>query len=269
MFIDVAVMEKFIRIGDVNVFYREEGSGSPILLVHGNGLAHGQWKHNISALSRYYKVYAPDLPGFGQSDKPDVNYGRDYYVNFLVSFMEALGLPCVAIAGSSFGGSIAASFSALYPDKVSALILSDASGLTANGLSKNKEVYNFFLSLLIRSRNLYCRQLFFDGNQSTLLEDTTLVTDSKETRGAFMKNCNAMLQYDERYVKSLMGIKAPTLVIWGMDDLLLPVSDAEKYGKLIPGSRVIIFDKCGHIPNVEQYARYNTAVFDFLASLRL
>lgn len=262
-------MEKQIDVGGLKINYQVEGSGNPILLVHGNGLSHGQWKHNIGHLSKYYKVYAPDLPGFGLSDKPDAEYGRDYYVDFLRSFMEAVGILKSAIIGSSFGGSIAASFAARYPDMVTGLVLSDASGLTPNGITKNKEVSGFFLSLMVRSRNLYCRPLFFNGNLSSLLDDTILVTDLKETRNAFMKNCNAMLETDDRYVKLLMGIRAPTLIIWGEDDILLPTSDAEKYGTLIPHATVKIFDKCGHMPNVEQYARFNSAVFDFLAGIKL
>src|SRR5208337_1481562 len=155
-------------------------------------------------ISRYYQVYAPDLPGFGQSGKPNVEYGLRYYVDFLGSFMDALGIPKAVIVGSSFGGAIAASFAASRPDRVTALVMADATGLTPNGITKNKELTNLFLNLMMRSRKLYCRPMFYDSRSISLLEDTLMVTDMKETRGAFTKNCHSILYHDPGYIHSLM-----------------------------------------------------------------
>lgn len=261
-------MEEYVDVEGVKVYYQAEGSGSAVILIHGNGLSRGQWKFNVGSLSRYYKVYVPDLPGFGLSDKPDVEYGLEYYVHFLGSFMDALNLTKTALVGSSFGGAIAAVFAARYPDRVTGIVLSDPTGLVPDSLSRNKELYNTFLSLMTRSRRLYCRPMFYDSSAMKALEGTQLVTDSKESRDAFMKNCKAILRYDPGYVKTLMAIAAPTLIIWGEDDLLLPSYDAEKYKELIHNSRVIIIDHCGHIPNVEKHGEFNGAVLNFLATLK-
>ncbi len=261
-------MEAYASVCGVKLYYEAEGSGKAVILVHGNGLSHGQWKLNIKPFSRYYRVYAPDLPGFGQSDKPDAGYGVRYYVEFLRSFMDAMGMERAAIVGSSMGGAIAAVFASLYKDRVSGLVLCDPTGFVPEAISRNKELYNAFIGLMIRSRRLYCRPMFYNSSAMRLLEGTSMVTDSKESRDAFMKNCKAILQYDPEYVRSLMSITAPTLIIWGEDDLLLPSDDAEKYRSLIAGAKVKIIPYCGHMPNVERHEEFNSAVLSFLGGIK-
>jgi pimeloyl-ACP methyl ester carboxylesterase len=261
-------MEEFVEVDGVKVNYRAEGSGSAVILIHSNGLSLGQWKYNVGPFSKYYRVYAPDLPGFGLSDKPDAEYGVNYYVDFLMSFMDVLRIQKAALVGSSLGGAVAATFAARYPGRVTGIVLADPTGLVPDGLSRNKELYNVFLSLMIRSRRLYCRPMFYDSSAMKALEGTQLVTDSKESRDAFIKNCKAILLYDPGYINALMSITAPALIIWGEDDLLLPAEDAQKYKKLIPGSKVKIVGYCGHMPNVEKHGEFNSAVLDFLAGLK-
>ncbi len=261
-------MEGYVDVGGVKACYRAEGSGSAVILIHSNGLSLGQWKHNVGPIAKYYKVYAPDLPGFGLSDKPDAEYGVGYYVNFLRAFMDALGIQKAALVGSSLGGAVVATFASRYPGRVSCIVLADPTGLVPEGISRNKELYNVFLALMIRSRKLYCRPMFYDSSAMRALDGTQLVTDSKESRDAFVKNCKAILAYDPEYPKALMSIKAPALIIWGEDDLLLPAEDAQKYCKLIPGSKVKVIGYCGHIPNVEKHAEFNALVLDFLAGVR-
>ncbi len=260
-------MEEYVDVGGVKVHYTVEGSGSAVILIHGNGLSGGQWKLNIGPLSKYYKVYAPDLPGFGLSDKPDAGYGVDYYVDFLKGFMDALEMPKAALVGNSMGGAVAATFAARYPDRVSGLVLSDPTGFVPEGIPQNKELYNAFLSLMIRSRRLYCRPMLYDSSNMKLLENTLLVTDSKESRNAFVKNCKDILHFNGSYAGTLMAISAPTLIIWGEDDLLLPAGNAEKYKGLIAGSKVKLIERSGHMPNVEKHAEFNAAVLSFLGGI--
>ncbi len=261
-------MEGYVDVGSVKVYYQAEGSGAAVILIHSNGLSLGQWKYNVGPIAKYYRVYAPDLPGFGLSDKPDAGYGVEYYVSFLRAFMDALRIPKAALVGSSLGGAVAAAFAARHPDRVTGIVLADPTGLVPDNLSRNKELYNVFVSLMIRSRRLYCRPMFHDSSAMRALEGTRLVTDSNESRDAFIKNCKAILEYDPEYVKALMSIAAPALVVWGEDDLLLPAEDAKKYNELIPGSKVKIIGYCGHMPNVEKHGEFNALVLDFLACIK-
>ena len=262
------LMEGYTDIDGLQVHYQAEGSGGAVILIHSNGLSLGQWKHNVGPLSKYFKVYVPDLPGFGLSDKPDIEYGVEYYVNFLGAFMDALGIRKAALVGSSLGGAIVAAFAARHPGRVTGLVLADPTGLVPVGLSRNKELYNVFVSLMVRSRRLYCRPMFYDSGAMKALEGTQLVTDSKESRDAFVKNCKAILNYDPGYIKALMSITVPALIIWGEDDLLLPAEDAQKYCELIPGAKVKLIGYCGHMPNVEKHQEFNALVLDFLAGIR-
>ncbi len=257
-------MEEYVDVGGLKVYYTVEGSGSAVILIHGNGLSGGQWKLNIGPLAKYYKVYAPDLPGFGLSDKPDMEYGVDYYVGFLGRFMDSIGVQKATLVGNSMGGAVAAKFAARCPERVAGVVLSDPTGFVPDSLSRNKELYNAFLGLMIRSRRLYCRPMLYNSANMRLLDDTKLVTDSKESRDAFVKNCRSILQYDGSYSGTLMAISAPALIIWGEDDLLLPAEDAEKYKGLIAGSKVKVIERCGHMPNLERHDEFNAAVLDFL-----
>ncbi len=259
-------MECHTYVGGVKVFYQTEGMGEPVILIHGNGLSHGQWKYNIGTLSKSHKIYALDLPGFGLSDKPEVNYGVQYYVEFLRSFIDARHISNPIIIGHSMGGAVAAGLAAKYPQEVAGLALSDATGISPVGTLYSKELFDVFFSLSARSRKLFCRSMFYDGPASSLLDDIMLVSDNKESRNAFIKNCRDMMMYDSYRISLLKSITAPTLIMWGRNDMLLPVSDAQKYHDSIPGSSVKLFDKCGHIPNVERYEEFNRTVDEFLSA---
>jgi pimeloyl-ACP methyl ester carboxylesterase len=261
-------MEDRVDVDGIKVFYRVEGKGEPVILIHGNGLSHGQWKYNIEPMARAYTVYAPDLPGFGLSDKPGVEYSILYYVDFLHSFMDSVGISRSAIAGHSFGGAIAAGFAARHPERTSGLVLSNATCITPVGTSYNKELFSVMLNLMVRNRKIFCRPMFYSGVASSMLDDVVLVTDKKESRKAFFLNCQEIMQYSAGYVDSLKMIKAPTLVIWGQNDMLLPPSDAEKYHEHIRGSSVKLIDHCGHMPNVEKYMEFNDAILEFLNSVK-
>ncbi len=258
-------MEAHENVGGVKVFYRTEGTGEPVILIHGNGLSHGQWKYNIGSLSKSHKVYAPDLPGFGLSDKPEVDYGVPYYVEFLRSFIDALHISKPVIIGHSMGGAVAAGIAAAYPQDIAGLALSDATGITPVGKLYSKELFDVFFNLTSRSRKLFCRSMFYDGPASSLLDDTMLVADNKESRDAFMKNCRDIMIYDSHRISLLKSITAPTLIMWGRNDMLLPASDAQKYQDSIPGSSLKIFDRCGHIPNVERHEEFNSTVNAFMS----
>lgn len=261
-------MEDYLTVEGVRVYHQAEGSGPAVVLLHGNGLSHGQWKLNIGPLSRYYRVYAPDLPGFGLSEKPDADYGVNYYVGFLRSYLDALSLPKATIVGNSMGGEVAALFASRHPGRVSGIVLSSPTGFVPRIVEQNKEMYNLYINIMVRSRGLYCRPMFYDSSAVKHLEDTPLVTDSKESHAAFIKNCRDIQQTDPGYTSALLNIEAPTLILWGRDDLLLPADYATKYKELIAGSKVSVFDQCGHMPNVEKAPEFNSAVLGFLATLR-
>jgi pimeloyl-ACP methyl ester carboxylesterase len=258
-------MEAHADVDGIKVFYRTEGSGEPVILIHGNGLSHGQWNYNIGPISGSHKIYAPDMPGFGHSDKPDAEYGLSYYVDFLRSFMDSAGIPQASFIGHSFGGAIVAGFATRYPTYVNSLVLSDATGVSKAGTLFNSGFLNILMNMMTVNRKIYCRPLFYNPVSSSLLDEVVLVTDEKKIRKAFLKNCEEISRYDSRYIESLHSITVPTLIIWGRNDVLLPISDAMKYNELISSSYLKLIDECGHLPNVEKYMEFNKLVIDFLS----
>ena len=118
---------EYLQIGDIRVRYLDRGTGQTAILVHGLGGSIESWANNIDALSREVRVIAIDLPGFGQSDKPKLNYTIKFYRDFLASFIEQLELR-VTLVGSSLRGQIAAELAIVRPDLVQRLVLISPAG---------------------------------------------------------------------------------------------------------------------------------------------
>ena len=118
-----------VRVGGINTHYVVAGDGRPLLLFHGLGASVVTWRDNIGPLSKAFRVYAVDLPGHGDSDKPDIDYATDTMVQFVKDFIESLNLERPAIIGSSVGGALALMTALRHPDLVSGLVLVDSASL--------------------------------------------------------------------------------------------------------------------------------------------
>src|SRR4051812_41345985 len=120
---------KFIQIDSMNVHYRIEGQGKPIVLIHGTGACLQSWDEWTDTLKKYYKVVRLDMPGFGLTGpRGDKDYSIKTYVAFLDEFLKAKGIDSFALAGNSLGGEIAWNYAAAFPGKVTHLILVDPGG---------------------------------------------------------------------------------------------------------------------------------------------
>jgi pimeloyl-ACP methyl ester carboxylesterase len=258
-------MDKVATINGINIFYQVEGQGEPVILLHGNGLSHDMWKFNIGPMSRRFRVFAPDLPGFGRSDKPDADYGVEYYINFLKSFMDALQIEKAALVGHSFLGVVAATFAVRNPGRVTKLVLADACTIISMRGSVYKIALKAGLWTMARSRKAFYGQLLYDGALGSRLDGVWLVPDSKGSRRAFYRNCREILDINLDYLWLLGQIKAPTLVLGGNCDRLVPPAGIKKYGELIRGSKTVFFERCAHLPNLEKPDEFNTEVSGFLA----
>ncbi|HUL62764.1 MAG TPA: alpha/beta hydrolase [Methanocella sp.] len=258
-------MDEVAIVNGLSIAYRVEGHGEPVILLHGNGLSGAMWKYNIGQLARRFQVFAPDLPGFGRSDKPDADYGVEYYVAFLRSFMDALQIEKAALVGHSLLGVVAATFAARYPGRVTKLVLADACGVISLGSPVYKAALKVGLRATARSRTMFQMQLLHDGGLGPRLDGVPLVTDGKESRRAFYRNCREVLDVDLNYLWLLGQVRAPVLVLGGSCDRLVPPRGIRKYGEIIRGSRTVFFEKCAHLPNVENPEKFNAEVIGFLA----
>ena len=126
------VEDGWVEVDGLHVHYQKAGEGNaPVLLLHGGGYdsASLSYKHAVGPISEHHRVFAPDWPGYGESDKPDMEYNTEYFVGFLDRLMDALGLEKASLVGISMGGAISLGFSLRSPQRVEKLVLVDSHGL--------------------------------------------------------------------------------------------------------------------------------------------
>lgn len=244
------------------------GSDPPIVLLHGGGLDRAvlSWKHTIPALATDRRVYAPDWPGFGASDPPDVPEGAittDYFLTVLERFRAALGVEEVTLCGISMGGGVALGYSLTYPERVSRLVLIDSYGL--GGVIPGGRLGSLFVRFpsvseavfeaLARSRRLTAltaRGVVARGNLDATLvremHETAQRPGAADTWRAFQRNDVRPEGLRTNYLDRLPDLSVPTLLIHGERDPLVPVEWAIRAGTLIPDAEVRAIPDCGHWP---------------------
>lgn len=244
------------------VHYLDAGQGPVLVLVHGLGASSESWRDSIRYLARGYRVVALDLPGYGKSDKPRSDYSIEYHVAALNDFIDALGAGKVALVGNSMGGWISAITALNHPEKVSHLILVDSAGLrrdsTAFSVNLNPATKEEMRALLL---SLFADKAFV--TEKLVNDQWEYRKDTRYTVQATLESLKTKLPLlDDR----LKNIKVPTLIIWGREDTLTPFTDAERFAKGIPGSKLVVLDNTGHIPQVEKPAAFYRAVKGFVRS---
>jgi len=258
--------EKTIAVFGQTIKYWDVGSGPVVVLVHGLGSAKDlDWARVVAPLSQKYRLLVPDQIGFGHSDKPLLDYKIQTYVDFLNEFLRELKIERASLVGESLGGWI----SALYVVEVSGgahlvpvqkLVLVDAAGL-----QQDKPIPNLNPSTLEDMRKLM-EVVFYDTSWLSepmlhqIFADKLAKHDGYTVRSILSNPTLA----SERLDSTLAQIKVPTLVVWGKQDALLPISSGERYAAGIPGAQLVSFDQCGHVPPVEKTAEFVTALTTFL-----
>ncbi len=247
---------------DTVVHYLEAGQGPVLILIHGLGSSASVWRDDIDLLAASYRVIALDLPGYGKSDRPKADYSVEYQAGAVKEFIEALGVDKVTLAGNSLGGWIAALVALDSPDKVSRLVLVDSAGLRREAartdVPLNPATREEEKALLLA--------LFADKakvTESLLNEQWDYRKDVRSTVQATMESFKTKAPFlDSR----LRDIKVPTLIIWGKQDLLVPLDIADRFARGIRGSKLIVIDNAGHLPQVEQPKAFTRAVKVFVKS---
>jgi 2-hydroxy-6-oxonona-2,4-dienedioate hydrolase len=252
--------------------YLEAGRGEPIILLHGTGGEGARWMPTIQGLAAAnFRVIAIDQIGFGQSDKPLTIYHSGVFAGFLSQFMKTIGVPKAAIIGQSMGAGVALYLAVHHPEMVERLVLVDGGGYrsaaetqTAPPNWHNRQIAN--AGTLEESRE-YLEKLYYDHSFVTdkLVEQNLILRLRSASTTESMQTANDRglggVTEDE-----LREIKAPTLLIWGMNDPLSSVANADKLNGAIKDSRKILFEKAGHYPFLEHADKFIQAVLEFLKS---
>lgn len=276
--------DRYVDVNGARTRYRAAGDGGPpLVLIHGLGASAEIWYANMDALSAHHRVYAPDLPGFGRTEMPPaMDFTPAAYSGFLLDFMTALGIGRAALVGHSLGGGVALRAVLDDPDRVDRLVLVSSAGLGRD------------VSLPLRVASLpFFDRVFFKPPLAVFIHFIhRLVYDPAAITPGF-----ARLYYEMffqpgsiraftgilRAIATLHGarpgvlqpireglgtITAPVMILWGRQDRILPVRQGIDAAGRIPGARLHVFERCGHMPNLEYPEEFNRLVLDFLAEDR-
>ena len=260
-----AQTSKEIAVFGQKIHYVEAGSGPTVILLHGLGGSTQVWQLNIAALAEKYHVVVPDQIGFGKSDKPLVNYRIRTYVDFLDQFCKQLKIERASLVGNSMGGWIAIAFTAAFPDRVDKLVLVNAAGYKP---PKNLDTRTFYgLNPTTREgmRMLLAKIFYNKLFQSDAAIDQAIATRLAAGDGYTINSITESIIRGEDFIDdAVKTIKRPTLILWGRQDGVVMLTEAEHFRRDIDHSQFAVFDQCGHMPQIEKAAEFNAAVLKFL-----
>lgn len=256
-----------LQVGNLRVRYADRGSGDPVLLIHGLGGSIESWTNNIEELAKRMRVVAIDLPGFGQSDKPKISYTIRFYRNFVARFVNKLQIARISMVGSSLGGHVAAETAISRPALVKKLVLISPAGALPRSFKGSPTLWRYVRVLDAKSVREVKKALYAVDNKPVDGSYAKAVFEKFSMPGAKAAFLSALMgsAHAPRLTNRLHKIKAPTLLLWGKEDTMIPVKFAEPFVRM-KNCRMVLLENCGHRPHVERPELFNRLVADFLLS---
>jgi pimeloyl-ACP methyl ester carboxylesterase len=245
--------------------YVKTGSGPALLLLHGLACDHSTWEPVIESLSRHYTVIAPDLLGHGESAKPRADYSVGGYANGMRDLLTVLEVDTVTVVGHSFGGGVAMQFAYQYPERTERIVLIGAGGvsqavspaLRAASLPGAQLVLGMLglPGMRVQTEAVVWALTRLDHPLGRDAEDLVRLVDAlpdATSRSAFLRTLRAVVDLRGQVVTMLdrcyLTAGMPTLLLWGADDMIVPVEHAQLAHDAMPGSRLEVFEGAGHFP---------------------
>ena len=269
----------FLDVDGYKIRCAIRGQGANLVLIHGLGGSLEWWKYNFDYLSLKYRVIVFDFPGFGYSTKPQTGLSLDLASSFMRSFLDTLNLLSFSLIGNSLGGLIALYVASDLEERVDNLILVSNAGFSQelSFLLRLASLYpcgeiafalrNFFTARLFLSR------LFYDSRKLPveLINCVLEIFDNHLSRKFCLQVLRSGVDLGGLKDKILGAIKEravrltlPTLIIWGRNDKIIPVSQAYQGRDLIRNSDLFIFENCGHLPQIEKRDEFNQLIVNYL-----
>ena len=277
--------DRMVDVGGISTRYWVEGSGSPVVLIHGLSNSIEHWLLNIDALAAEHTVYALDLLGHGRTDKPLTrSYDLSDLARFVIDFMDALGIERADLIGHSLGGGVALVIAETSPERVHRLVLVDSLGLARDvgivlRLVSVPGVGEVLTRLVLQGD--FPKQL---KRQRAIWPDADVVSEEmirlryeatrwEDIRATYFKTLRAVSNFlgvrraaFQPIVQGLRSLHLPVLVVWGEKDDLLSSRHARIVQDAVPNTRVEIFEDAGHDPMVVNPERFNRVTMQFLRS---
>ena len=260
------VEEKFLQIDGHKIRYLESGnSDQTLVLVHGLGASAERWSNVIPIFSKNFKVIVPDLIGFGYSDKPLLDYTPEFFSDFLHKFFIESAIDDPFVVGSSLGGQISAEYASTRPSNVKKLVLVSPAGI----MKQSTPALDAYIMAALYPNEQNVKNAFemMEGSGNAVHSD--IVSGFIErmrlpnAKLAFMSTILGLKNSDP-LTEKLQKISAPTLVIWGSDDPVIPITYADSFVSSVEDCRFFRMDGCGHTPYVQDPKTFSSRVMDFL-----
>lgn len=267
------VPSHFLSTEKYDIHYIQQGSGEPLILIHGGGVWLYSYKDNIPELAKHNLVYALDMPGHGYTKIKMKNpcYTLDMYSDFLKDFMDAEGIRKASLVGNSWGGGWALYFAQKYPDRVRKLVLIDAAGYELKEVME-WEVFKYPIIGEILSKMI--TPAIIKTGLTKALYDKTKISDSKVKENytplTFVENRKAQYmatrRLDWKKTRNNLGkIHCETLIIWGKNDEYYNYRTAYRFKEGIRDAEMIILENCGHMPHEEYPEKVSNIIDAFIS----
>lgn len=271
--------QRWVHVRDRWMNVVEIGSGDPIVFVHGLSGSWQNWLENLPAMARTHRVITFDLPGFGASELPAEGISISGYARCVAELLARLGVERATVVGNSMGGFIGAELAIEHPEIVERLVLVSSAGLATEKavhtsvLGALRAVDNvaqaYFGWMVSRSHALTSRprsRRFMLGIVTPHADRLSPALAAEQVRGSgkpgFVAALDALNHYPIR--DRLPRIACPTLIVWGEKDRLITVRDADRFQKLIPNARKVVWPDTGHMAMMERPRSFNRLLSAFV-----
>lgn len=262
-----------IKTGNFMTNYHDVGSGFPVLLLHGSGpgvTAWANWRLIMPKLSESRRVIAPDMSGFGYTERiANETYSMDNWAKQVIDLMDALAIQKADLVGNSFGGGLAIALAVNYPDRFRKIVLMGSMGVdfpitvgldSVWGYQPSVENMNEMLKLFVDNQAYATEEL------AKLRYDASIEPGFQESFGRMFpaprqNSVRDMAKYEDK----IPEIKHEVLIVHGREDQVIPVDNAYKLINLIDNAQLHIFGHCGHWTQIEKSAEFANLVDAFLS----
>lgn len=266
-------ISKSIKTGSFMTNYHDVGEGFPLLLAHGSGpgvSAWANWRLVIPKLSQNRRVVAPDMVGFGYTDRPEgIEYNMKTWTKQTVDFLDALGIEQTDIVGNSFGGALALCMAIEHPERIRRVVLMGAMGVEFPITEGLDAVWGYTPSV----ENMKKAIDSFVYNKAISTDDLAKMRYEASIEPGFQESFSAMfpaprqqwVKFMARTDEEIKNIKHHTLIVHGREDQVIPVENSYKLINLIDDAQLHVFGHCGHWTQIEQANKFATLVDNFLS----
>ena len=257
-------------------YHDSGGTGAPVLLIHGSGpgvSAWANWRLVMPALAQQARVIAPDMVGFGYTERPQgFVYNMDAWVRQAVGLLDALGIERTDLVGNSFGGALSLALAIAHPERVRRLVLMGSAGVSFPLTEGLDAVWGYTPSV----ENMRAIMDYFAFDQGLMSDDLARLRFEASIRPGFQESFAAMFPAPrQRWIEALASAEADiralphqALVIHGREDRVIPLSTSLTLSSWIQRSQLHVYGQCGHWTQIEHAARFARLVGDFLAEAR-